>query len=65
MYHNAPDGDHVVMIHLFGIKYAREIAAAGVACKTIAIAAGINESYGTEIRKALRLAEYVDVKPSV
>ena len=25
MYNNAPEGDAVAMIHLFGIKYAKEI----------------------------------------
>lgn len=29
MYQNAPHGDSVAMIHLFGIKYALEIKALG------------------------------------
>lgn len=61
MYGNAPDGDHVVMIHLFAIKYASFIEATGATCKDIAKAAGIQASYGTEIRKGVRLAEYVQV----
>ena len=64
MYGSAPDGDHVVMIHLFAIKYAHFIEATGATSKEIAVAAGLNESYGTEIRKGVRLAEYVQVKSS-
>ena len=37
------------MIHLFGVKYASEIEDIGVSKKDIAKAAGIKESYGTEI----------------
>lgn len=59
MYQNAPHGDSVAMIHLFGIKYALEIKALGSSCKAIAKAAHINESYGTEISKGVKLSKYV------
>lgn len=59
MYHNAPKGETVAMIHLFGVKYAAEIEAADGSCKDIAIAAKISVSYGTEIAKGVRLARYV------
>ncbi len=62
MYHGAAGGDRVVMIHLFSIKYASEIAALDGSCKDVAMAAGINESYGTEIAKGVKLAKYVTVK---
>ncbi|NIY92026.1 HTH-like domain-containing protein [Vibrio diazotrophicus] len=59
MYQNASHGDSVAMIHLFGIKYALDIKVLGVSCKAIAKAAHINESYGTEISKGVKLSKYV------
>jgi 5-methylcytosine-specific restriction protein B len=63
MYYNAPKGEKVSMIHLFGIKYADEIKESGIATKEIAKDANINESYGTEISKGVKLSKYVQVKP--
>jgi len=57
MYFNALEGETVAMIHLFGIKYAKEIQACGESMKQIAISAGLNESYGTEISKGVKLAQ--------
>jgi 5-methylcytosine-specific restriction protein B len=59
MYSNAPNGDSVAMIHLFGIKYANEILLSRFSKKDIAIAASIPESYGTEISKGVKLSKYV------
>lgn len=59
MYRDAPKGETVAMIHLFGVRYADEIVAAAGSFKDIAIAAKISESYGTEIAKGVRLAKYV------
>lgn len=53
MYFNSDDGEAVVMIHLFGIKYAKEIKACGESMKQFAVSAGLNESYGTEISKGV------------
>lgn len=61
-YINALEGEKVTMIHLFGIRYADEIERCGASCKDIAIKAGIQESYATEISKGVRLAKYVTVK---
>lgn len=63
MYDGAPSGDAVVMIHLFGIKYAKEIRESRASARDIVRAAEMSESYATEIQKGVRLAEYVDVKP--
>lgn len=63
MYFNAPKGDKAVMVHLFGIKYARDIQACDETPKQLAIAARLNESYATEIAKGIRLAQYVWPKP--
>lgn len=65
MYHNAPQGEKVAMIHLFGIKYSEVIKECDASTKEIAKAADINESYGTEISKGVKLGHYVDVKPTI
>jgi len=59
MYFNSEDGEAVAMIHLFAIKYADEILASGESMKAIATTANIQESYGTEISKGVKLAKYV------
>lgn len=55
----AGPSDRAVTIHLFGIKHASEI---GSAATQVAIAAGISEKYGTEIRKGMKLAKFVSLK---
>lgn len=62
MYRNAPHGDQVAMIHLFGIKYAIEIKNAECSLKEILQSAGMNLSYATEISKGIKLAKYVTIK---
>ena len=59
MYFNSKDGEAVAMIHLFAVKYAEEIKASGESMKAIANAAGIPESYGTEISKGVKLSKFV------
>lgn len=61
MYFGSKDGESVVMIHLFGIKYAAEIKELGASASSIALAAGIQKSYGTEISKGIKLAKFVTV----
>jgi hypothetical protein len=53
----APEGDVVVRVHLFGIDYAEDLQ--GINLHELVAAAGIPRPYATEIRKAMRLAEYV------
>jgi len=62
MYHNAPSGDKVAMIHLFGIKYANEIKQYKFSKKDITKQANIHASYITEIMKGVKLAKYVREK---
>ena len=62
MYFESEEGEAVAMIHLFGVKYAAEITELGASKKDIAKAAGIRESYGTEISKGVKLARYVRAK---
>lgn len=63
MYNNAPEGEAVAMIHLFGIRFAREIQGCDESIRQFAISAGISESYGTEIAKGVKLAQYVWPRP--
>ena len=63
MYDTAPRGEQVVMIHLFGIKYAAEFK--GLPLAKIVDLAGLPHTYVTEINKGRNLAKYVDLKPQV
>lgn len=46
--------------HLFGIRYATDLAPYSVAeLAAIAAAAGLPESYGGEIRRGVRMAQFV------
>ena len=60
MYSTASRGDQVAQIHLFGIKYARDLDRLNI--ERVLEEAGMHNSYKTEINKARRLAKYVDVK---
>ena len=62
MYQNSQFGDSVAMIHLFGIKYADQIIKCGYSKKDIANAAGIQESYATEISKGITVSRYGSIK---
>ncbi|WP_339847690.1 hypothetical protein MKY42_32185 [Paenibacillus sp. FSL W7-1088] len=62
MYRNAPDGDQVVNIHLFGVKYADIINRNDFSVKEIVIASGISLSYTTEVSKGIKLSKYVVTK---
>ncbi len=62
MYISAEKGESVVMIHLFGIKYASEIRALNVPIKRIVGLAKLPESYATEVSKGIKLANYVIIK---
>lgn len=62
MYNNAPKGETVVMIHLFGIMHADEIRAGGVSPADIVKTAKIPETYGVEVNKGMNLARFVTVR---
>jgi hypothetical protein len=62
MYNDAPAGDSVAMIHLFGIKYANEIEINNYSKKDIIKKSGISSSYLTELSKGIKLAKYVTPK---
>jgi 5-methylcytosine-specific restriction protein B len=60
MYNDAAKGEQALSVHLFGIKYAKDID--GMSTHEIAERAGLPRSYGTEIRKGVNLARYVELK---
>ena len=59
-YARASRGDKVLAIHLFSIRNADELD--GHNTYDFAERAGIGRSYGSEIRKGIRLAQHVRLK---
>jgi hypothetical protein len=60
MYNEAPRGEQALSIHLFAIKYAKNIE--NMTPAEIAERAGLSRSYGVEINKGRNLAKYVELK---
>jgi hypothetical protein len=54
---SALPGEKVVTIHLFGIDHADQLD--GLNLQEFAERAGIGKSFGTELRKGVRLAQFV------
>lgn len=63
MYEGAPEGEKVANIHLFGIKYAADIQAAGYTAAEVIRASGLRTSYQAEVSKGMNLAKYVAPLP--
>lgn len=59
-YNSAPDKLVVTTIHLFGIEFAKALE--GQPLKEICARANVPVSYDTEIRKGMRLSEFVSLK---
>jgi hypothetical protein len=59
-YNGASKSQKVVQIHLFGIRRAAVLK--GVSLPDLLARAGMPDSYKTEIRKGMRLAEHVEEK---
>lgn len=62
-YHLAPQGEAVVRIHLFGIRYADEINNIDYSLRDLLDRAEVPQSYYPEIKKGINLSRYVDIKP--
>lgn len=62
MYKQAPEGDKVTFIHLFGIKYADSIKNNKLSIKKILEYSSVKSSFATEVNKGVKLAKYVEVK---
>ncbi len=59
-YHNAEEKKVALSVHLFGIEFAEALANHRI--EDICTAADVPVSYGTEIRKGVRLSAYVEIK---
>lgn len=59
---DAPKGGIVTQYHLFGIKYTEFINDGDFTADDIAESAGLSKKYGIEIRKGMRLAQFVEIK---
>ena len=59
MYDEAPRGKQVLAIHLFGIRHARDIAAAGASARAVVMGSTLANSYDTEVQKGMNLSRHV------
>ncbi len=60
LYDSAPRGDKTTMIHLFAIKYAKELDNLEDSnMNDLLVAANMPASYVTELNKGRRLSKYV------
>lgn len=59
-YRKSEKGESSTAVHLFGIKYAAALQGKNI--ELICEAAGLTKSWGTEVRKGMRLARYVEIK---
>lgn len=62
MVSSAQKGKITTQYHLFGIIYSEHIREADFTADDIAEDAGLSRKYGIEIRKGMRLSEYVELK---
>jgi len=59
----AEGGGKSIAIHLFGVKHAEDLKHLSVhELEEVAAQPGLSKSYGTELRKMIRLSEFVQVK---
>lgn len=61
MYGEAPRGELVAYIHLFGIKYAKDSNGLNIA-EIVKGATGVSDSYHVEVSKGVKLAKHVVLK---
>lgn len=62
MYESAKRNEAACQVHLFGIRYAKELQASSETVKDIVKRSGINMGYVSEVSKGIKLAQYVDLK---
>lgn len=62
MYDGAKRNEAACQVHLFGIKYARELQECGCPLKEIVQLSGISMGYLSEVSKGVKLAQYVELK---
>jgi hypothetical protein len=59
-YHNAADRKVALSVHLYGIEFAKALR--GHSIEEICARADVPKSYSTEIRKGIRLSDFVVLK---
>ena len=60
MYFDAPSGEKMPKVHLFGIRYADEISACGASVAEIVRLSELSRTtLATEVSKGVKLARYV------
>lgn len=59
LYENAPRGMQVANLHAFAVYYADVITRERLGKKEIVLAAGLPETFKTELNKGINLAQYV------
>ena len=62
MYDTAPKGNQALAIHLFGIRFYKELSENKLNKKAILRAANLPESYHTEISKGQKMGQYVSIQ---
>lgn len=62
MYDGAKRNEAACQVHLFGIKYAKELQECGCPLKEIVQLSGISMGYLSEVSKGVKLAQYVELK---
>lgn len=62
MYDGAKRNEAACQVHLFGIKYAKELQECGCPLKEIVQLSGISMGYLFEVSKGVKLAQYVELK---
>lgn len=60
-YNNAYNGEMVVQIHLFGIKYGKRIRENKFTALEIITKAKLNDSYVAELNKGVKLSKYISM----
>ncbi len=59
-YNDAPQGEAVTSLFIFGIKYADDLVV--LSLKDVVRKAGIRPTYYTEIRRGIKLAQYAQIR---
>lgn len=62
MYDGAKRNEAACQVHLFGIKYVKELQECGCPLKEIVQLSGISMGYLSEVSKGVKLAQYVELK---
>ena len=65
MWRDAPEGEAMAMIHLFGIIHVDEINSCGESVPQIVRLSDVPDNHVREVYKGMKLSRYVSVKPNV